>query len=275
MIGVETAVAAARVAVSSAIRSAIRRGLAQMPEQAQGVTTMTRTDRRRFPVLFAAIAALALAGAALGLLLSPLQAQEGSVPASPTGLTAEVSHDSVILSWDDPGDDTITGYQVLRSDLNSTLRLSRDRGERRLGDDDDLHGCHGGARAGLHLQGKGGECAWRVLRLERRAREHACRSDQGDARRGALQRRQPRRAEPLRGWNSTPPSPATCTNTALPRRPTWRRPTSPPRRTIAMRMWRRRPVTRAIPRWTSSQGTPTRQPRGTRWRSARARPPSL
>ena len=36
-------------------------------------------------------------------------------PAAPTGLTATpVAHDSVTLSWDDPGDDSITGYQVLR-----------------------------------------------------------------------------------------------------------------------------------------------------------------
>ena len=37
---------------------------------------MTRTDRRRFPILIAAIAVLALAGAALGVLLSTVQAQE-------------------------------------------------------------------------------------------------------------------------------------------------------------------------------------------------------
>ena len=37
---------------------------------------MTRTDRRRFPILIAAIATLALAGAALGLLFSTVQAQE-------------------------------------------------------------------------------------------------------------------------------------------------------------------------------------------------------
>ena len=43
---------------------------------------MTRTDRRRFP----AIAALALVGAVLGLLFSPLQAQADSAPAKPTGL---------------------------------------------------------------------------------------------------------------------------------------------------------------------------------------------
>ena len=44
---------------------------------------MTRTDRRRFPILFAVIATLAIAGAALGLLFSPVQAQEGSAPAKP------------------------------------------------------------------------------------------------------------------------------------------------------------------------------------------------
>ena len=45
-----------------------------------------------------------------------------SVPEQPTGLAAKsVSHDSVTLSWDDPGDDTVTGYQV--------LRRSRDGGE--------------------------------------------------------------------------------------------------------------------------------------------------
>ena len=39
------------------------------------------------------------------------------IPAAPTGLSApSVSHDSVTLSWGDPGDDSITGYQVLRRD---------------------------------------------------------------------------------------------------------------------------------------------------------------
>ena len=37
-------------------------------------------------------------------------------PASPTGLAADVSHDSVTLTWDDPGDDSITGYLILRRD---------------------------------------------------------------------------------------------------------------------------------------------------------------
>ena len=72
---------------------------------------MTRTDRRRFPILIAAIAALALA---MTLLFSPVQAQEGSVPDKPTGLSATATHDQVVLTWDDPGDTSITGYVILR-----------------------------------------------------------------------------------------------------------------------------------------------------------------
>ena len=35
-------------------------------------------------------------------------------PAKPTGLSATASHDEVTLTWDDPNDDTITGYVILR-----------------------------------------------------------------------------------------------------------------------------------------------------------------
>ena len=77
---------------------------------------MTRADVRRFPILLAAIATLALAGAALALLFSPVHAQEGPGPATPTGLSATASHDRVVLTWNDPQDDTITGYLVLRAD---------------------------------------------------------------------------------------------------------------------------------------------------------------
>ena len=72
---------------------------------------LTRTDRRRFPVLLAVIAALALA---MAMLFSPVQAQEGSAPDKPRGLDATATHDSVTLTWDDPQDDTITGYVILR-----------------------------------------------------------------------------------------------------------------------------------------------------------------
>ena len=41
-----------------------------------------------------------------------------SPPARPTSLTATtVSHNSVVLSWDNPGDGTITGYVILRRDI--------------------------------------------------------------------------------------------------------------------------------------------------------------
>ena len=36
------------------------------------------------------------------------------IPAKPTGLTATATHDQVVLTWDDPGDDSITGYVILR-----------------------------------------------------------------------------------------------------------------------------------------------------------------
>ena len=36
------------------------------------------------------------------------------VPDKPTGLSATATHDSVTLTWNDPGDDSITGYVVLR-----------------------------------------------------------------------------------------------------------------------------------------------------------------
>ena len=35
-------------------------------------------------------------------------------PAKPTGLSATPSHDRVVLTWDDPNDDGITGYVILR-----------------------------------------------------------------------------------------------------------------------------------------------------------------
>ena len=41
-------------------------------------------------------------------------AEPSEPPAKPRRLSATASHDSVTLGWDDPGDDTITGYVILR-----------------------------------------------------------------------------------------------------------------------------------------------------------------
>ena len=46
--------------------------------------------------------------------VSVAAAESAEPPAPPTGLTAAVSHEQVVLSWDDPQDDSITGYVILR-----------------------------------------------------------------------------------------------------------------------------------------------------------------
>ena len=51
------------------------------------------------------------------------------LPAKPTGLLPGRSHDRVLLFWDDPDDDTITGYQILRGlDADSLTVLTNDTG---------------------------------------------------------------------------------------------------------------------------------------------------
>ena len=52
------------------------------------------------------------------------------LPAKPTGLVTAASHDNVLLSWDNPDDDTITGYQVLRGpDADNLATLADDTGD--------------------------------------------------------------------------------------------------------------------------------------------------
>ena len=43
-------------------------------------------------------------------------AEPDEPPAQPQGLAGTVAHDAVSLTWDDPGDATITSYQILRRD---------------------------------------------------------------------------------------------------------------------------------------------------------------
>ena len=80
---------------------------------------MTLTARPRLLIRFAALAALALCGIVLALSSTgtpPVGAQDGPVPAKPTGVVATATHDSVALAWDDPSDASITHYQIFRRD---------------------------------------------------------------------------------------------------------------------------------------------------------------
>ena len=45
---------------------------------------------------------------------SHVETLEAPVPAKPTGLSATATHDQVVLTWDDPQDDSVTGYVILR-----------------------------------------------------------------------------------------------------------------------------------------------------------------
>ena len=83
---------------------------------------LTRTDRRRFPILFAAIAVLAVADAALGLLFSTAEAQEANTLVSNIGKIGSDTHsasvDGVLLVaqaftvGDDDGDYALTSIEL-------------------------------------------------------------------------------------------------------------------------------------------------------------------
>ena len=66
-------------------------------------------------------AGLLAAAAALLALVLPVSAQTPPIdpPAQPQGLTGDVAEDVVSLRWDDPADDSITSYQVLRRDADT------------------------------------------------------------------------------------------------------------------------------------------------------------
>ena len=49
-----------------------------------------------------------------------------SLPAKPEDLLAAATHNSVLLIWTDPNDDTITGYQILRGDDADSLAVLTD-----------------------------------------------------------------------------------------------------------------------------------------------------
>ena len=66
------------------------------------------------PLMATVLVTLAVAATLFAIYVYPAYAQEGSAPDKPTGLEATATHDSVTLTWDDPQDDSITGYVILR-----------------------------------------------------------------------------------------------------------------------------------------------------------------
>ena len=73
--------------------------------------------RKRAGTAALILLAAALGAACLGGMLIPALAHDNPrspVPAAPTGVVAEATGDSVVVTWDDPGDDSITGYQITR-----------------------------------------------------------------------------------------------------------------------------------------------------------------
>ena len=67
------------------------------------------------------VLAMAVIAAAAMALPANVAHGQGSVPDRPTGLSvSSSSHDAVTLTWDDPEDDTITGYQALRRSRDGT-----------------------------------------------------------------------------------------------------------------------------------------------------------
>ena len=54
------------------------------------------------------------------------QGRSTNTPAKPSIVSFGVTHFSVLLLWDDPDDDTITGYQILRGDAKDSLAVLTD-----------------------------------------------------------------------------------------------------------------------------------------------------
>ena len=68
------------------------------------------------------LAALAVAAALFAIYVYPAYAQEDPAPDKPRGLEATASHGEVVLTWDDPNDDSITGYVILRRNRDTDAK---------------------------------------------------------------------------------------------------------------------------------------------------------
>ena len=89
-----------------------------------GVTVAVQEPDERPPRRRSCLAAVVVALAATTLAV-PAAADTPTAPGKPTGLeVVSASHDQVNIAWDDPGDASISGYQVLRR-LRDTYAAGR------------------------------------------------------------------------------------------------------------------------------------------------------
>ena len=73
-------------------------------------------------LLAIALTLMAVAAALFILYAHPAYAEEGSAPDKPIGLTGTATHDAITLTWNDPNDDSITGYVVLRRNRDTDAK---------------------------------------------------------------------------------------------------------------------------------------------------------
>ena len=71
-----------------------------------------RSKTKTIPALMAIL--MVLAGAISAGIMPALAHEKPEPKNSPTGLTATPSPEGILLTWDDPGDDSITGYRIER-----------------------------------------------------------------------------------------------------------------------------------------------------------------
>ena len=83
-----------------------------------------RGKTKTIPALVAIL--MVLAGAITAGMMPALAQDEPETKTAPTGLTAAPSPEGILLTWDDPGDDSITEYEIERHSF-ARGRLSSER----------------------------------------------------------------------------------------------------------------------------------------------------
>ena len=82
----------------------------------RGTTMLNGGHFKTFPSLLLLTSVVVALIICLSLLPKTAAGQDNDAPNKPRNLSGTAAHDRVTLSWDDPANDSITGYQILRRD---------------------------------------------------------------------------------------------------------------------------------------------------------------